>query len=118
MYTSTRLIGGPLFVLITLGSLAHGAQQPYSTWLADSAISRGQGHGLDPTGVPLVSYEHGTFQRALTALYKKTKNATYFEYILTGIDNVVAANGSVGGGYVLSDYILDDLKLGQSFIEL
>jgi len=91
----------------------------YSTWLADSAILRGQGHGINlGTGQPQDSYEHGTFQRALTVLHAKTGNQAYLDYIKEGIDNVVADNGTVGGGYALTNYILDDIKIGQSLIQL
>ncbi|TDL21935.1 glycosyl hydrolase, partial [Rickenella mellea] len=103
-------------VLFAVASVAEGTQ-PISTWLADSAISRGQGHGLAGSK-PKISYEHGTFQRALTALYNATGNATYFNYIQSGIDNIISANGTVGGGYKLTNYILDDLKVGQSLIQL
>lgn len=71
----------------------------YAIWAANSAIARGQGNGLDSSGKPLVSYEHGELQWALRLLFERTKNQTYYDYIKTGVDNVVSANGTVGGGY-------------------
>ena len=73
----------------------------YSVWAADSAISRGQGNGLDSSGNPIVSYEHGEFQWALRLLFEKTGNETYFDYIKTGVDNIVFDNGTVHGSYTL-----------------
>lgn len=70
----------------------------YAIWAADSAISRGQGNGL-ANGVPTVSYDHGELQWGLRLLFERTGNHTYYNYIKTGVDNVVANNGTVGGGY-------------------
>lgn len=70
----------------------------YAEWAADSAIRRGQGHGITD-GVPLVSYEDGEFQWALRMLYERTGNSTYYDYIKTGVDNVLLPNGTVGGQY-------------------
>jgi hypothetical protein len=78
----------------------------YSVWAADSAISRGQGNGLDSSGNPVVSYEHGEFQWALRLLFEKTGNKTYFDYIKTGVDNIVFENGTVHGSYTSVPVIL------------
>ena len=32
-------------------------------------------------------------------MYERDGNYSYFDYIVEGVDNVVFANGSVGGGY-------------------
>ncbi|KZV69135.1 glycoside hydrolase family 105 protein [Peniophora sp. CONT] len=89
----------------------------WSTYAANSAISRDQGNGLDD-GVPLVNYPDGVFQWALRLLYERDGNASYFDYIVEGVDNVVSANGSVGGGYNLTDYTLDPIRVGPSFVYL
>lgn len=86
-----------LLCLARTRTLAH--QGSYAVWAADSAISRAQGNGLDATGSPLVSYEHGEFQWGLIQLYEKTNNRTYFNYIQEGIDNIVYDNGTVHGSY-------------------
>ncbi|ETW75156.1 glycoside hydrolase family 105 protein [Heterobasidion irregulare TC 32-1] len=69
-------------------------------------------------GSPVVSYEHGEFQWALRLLYEKTGNASYYQYIKAGVDRVVGSDGSVGGGYNVSQYQLDPLRVGPSFIYL
>ncbi|VDC06931.1 unnamed protein product [Peniophora sp. CBMAI 1063] len=89
----------------------------WSTYAANSAISRGQGNGLKD-GVPLVDYPDGVFQWALRLLYERDGNASYFDYIVEGVDNVVFANGSVGGGYNVTDYTLDPVRVGPSFVYL
>ena len=54
---------------------------------------------MDSSKKPLVSYEHGELQWALRLLYERTGNKTYYDYIKTGVDNIVDSNGKVGGGY-------------------
>ncbi|THH16067.1 hypothetical protein EW146_g4520 [Bondarzewia mesenterica] len=89
----------------------------YSSYAASSAMIRGQGNGLS-SGLPIVSYEHGEFQWALRLLYEHTGNVSYYNYIKAGVDQVVASDGSVGGGYNMSEYQLDPLRVGPSFIYL
>ncbi|KAJ3486623.1 hypothetical protein NLI96_g4094 [Meripilus lineatus] len=90
----------------------------YAIWAANSAIARGQGNGLDSSGKPLVSYEHGELQWALRLLFERTKNQTYYDYIKTGVDNVVSANGTVGGGYSTTQFQLDPIRVGPTFLYL
>jgi hypothetical protein len=87
-------LGALLLVLPTV--LARPSS--YAVWAADSGISRGQGNGLS-SGSAVVNYEHGEFQFALKLLYAKTGNATYYNYIKSGVDQVVSSSGSVGGNY-------------------
>lgn len=88
-----------LLTATALIPFAYARPTSYAVWAADSAIARGQGNGLNASGSPLVSYEHGEFQAALQLLYEKTGNKTYYNYIKTGIDNVLSSTGAVGGGY-------------------
>ncbi|KAF5328729.1 hypothetical protein D9619_011466 [Psilocybe cf. subviscida] len=85
--------------------------QSYAVWAADSAISRGQGNGLDATGAPIVSYEHGEFQYGLRQLFERTGNHGYFDYIQAGIDNIVFENGTVHGQYASSQNRPDHVVL-------
>jgi rhamnogalacturonyl hydrolase YesR len=87
------------------------AAQPYSSWMADSAIARGQGHNST------WNYEHGTFWYALEGVYRQTGQAKYYDWIKNGTDSVVSDSGDIGG-YVKSDYQLDPLRIGQSLIFL
>lgn len=79
----------------------------YAVWAADSAIARHQGNGLDTNGNAIVSYEHGEFQWGLRQLFERTGNATYFNYIKQGIDNIVFSNGTVHGSYVYARLVLN-----------
>lgn len=100
---SMRLGALALLVFLLPPALAGSTQPSYALRAADSAIRRGQGNGLDASGKPLVSYEHGELQWALRQLFERTGNKTFFNYIKAGVDNVVFSNGSVGGGYRYGD---------------
>jgi len=93
------------------------AARPYSSWMADSVISRQEGRGVDSSGNAFITYEHGVFQRSLESLYNKTSNATYLSYMQQGIDKVVTSTGSLND-YSLTYYTLDDIRLGEGFIYL
>lgn len=97
-------------------SPAFGAQL-YSTWMADSVIARKTPLGKDASGNIFVTYEHGVFERALEMVYNKTRNATYYNYLKTGIDNIVGSTGTILD-YSLEYYTLDDVRLGPEFIYL
>ncbi|KAK7692079.1 hypothetical protein QCA50_005485 [Cerrena zonata] len=109
----------PLWCLIVVVlPLVYARPSSYALWGADSAIARGQGHGLDSSGNPLLLYEHGELQWALRLLYERTGNETYYNYIKTGVDNVVDSNGNVGGGYSATQFQLDPLRVGPTFLYL
>ncbi|KAF9527223.1 glycoside hydrolase family 105 protein [Crepidotus variabilis] len=90
----------------------------YAEWAADSAIRRKQGNGLDTSGSAIVSYEHGELQWGLRQLYEKTGNKTYYNYIVTGANNIVYDNGTVHGSYTISEYTLDPVRTGPTFLYL
>lgn len=85
--------------LLSLSSAVAARPESYAVWAADSAIARKQGNGLDASGNAIVSYEHGELQWGLRQLFELTGNQTYFNYIQSGIDNIVFANGTVHGAY-------------------
>ncbi|KAL5483561.1 hypothetical protein ACEPAI_8793 [Sanghuangporus weigelae] len=89
----------------------------YAVWAADSGIARGQGDGL-VNGTPTVSYEHGEFQWALRLLYEVTGNGSYFDYIKAGADTILSDDGTTIGGYNVSEYQLDHLRVGPTFMYL
>jgi hypothetical protein len=115
-----------ILVLATTASSYHNHTQnalrnstrPYSVLMAESIVKRGQGMGHNQDNEPYISYEHGTFQHALWDLYTHTHNKTYLSWIKKGIDNIINREGSVIGGYDLNKYILDDIRVGESIINL
>jgi rhamnogalacturonyl hydrolase YesR len=90
----------------------------YSTLMADSIYSRRQGVGISSKGQPSVSYEHGTFQHALRELYAVTKNQKYLAWVKEGIDTVVDPTGVIMGAYKVADYNVDNIRIGESILEL
>jgi unsaturated rhamnogalacturonyl hydrolase len=95
-------MAGLRFILIAffLSSPIVARPSSYAIWAADSAIARGQGNGLDSFGNPDVSYEHGELQWGLRMLYERTRNQSYYDYIMKGANNIVFENGTVHGGYL------------------
>jgi len=91
------------------------AKKPWSAWMAESAMARGQGNGLGSDGKPFITYEHGVFQRALESLYNKTSETKYLDYFRQGVDRIVNDDGSLNS-YNLTFYTIDDIRLGQGFI--
>ncbi|KAG6875895.1 hypothetical protein C0993_006879 [Termitomyces sp. T159_Od127] len=107
-----------LFTLSLVLPLVAARPSSNAVWAADSAIARGQGNGLSSSGTPTVSYEHGVFQTGLRRLFESTGNRTYFDYIVQGVGEIVADDGSVGGDYVFDQFSLDPVRTGPTFLYL
>ncbi|KAH6904282.1 Six-hairpin glycosidase [Coprinopsis sp. MPI-PUGE-AT-0042] len=109
----------PLFAsLLSLLALEVTARpSSYAFWVADSVIRRGQGNGLDGSGKPVVSYEHGELQFGLRQLYELTGNKTYYDYIVSGASRIVSSTGSVSP-YTMADYNIDPVRTGPTFLYL
>lgn len=117
-WTLCSLLSSISFASATSNDTSAAARtRPISILMAESIVARGEGMGLKD-GVPVVNYEHGTFQRALWNLYTDTKNATYLSWIKQGIDRVITADGGVIADYKLAEYQLDDVRVGESMIHL
>lgn len=85
-------------VLCLLSSIA-AQDVVYTSWAADSAIARGQGNGLDEDGNPAVSYDDGVLWWGLQLMYEKTGNSTYYDYIVSGAQNIVDEDGNISDDY-------------------
>ncbi|KAG6819880.1 hypothetical protein H0H93_007759 [Arthromyces matolae] len=115
LFLSFNLTGSLL--LVSAANSTHPSS--YAVWAANSAISRGQGNGLNSAGKTTVSYEHGTFWSGLRRLYEETGNQTYFQYIEDAVNRIVAPNGTiVGSDYSFSAFSLDPLRTGPGFLYL
>ncbi|KAH9829443.1 Six-hairpin glycosidase [Rhodofomes roseus] len=108
----------PTLTLLGISSLPLALGTTYSTWAANSAITRGQGNGLNASGDPVVTYEHGVLQWALRLLYEKTGNRSYYDYITEAANNILNENGTVVSVYHPSEYQLDYIPPGWSFLYL
>ncbi|EJD07837.1 Six-hairpin glycosidase [Fomitiporia mediterranea MF3/22] len=106
---------GLLFALFDVAKAA--VSSSYAVWAADSAIFRGQGNGI-VNGAPGWSYEHGEFQWALRLLYESTGNVSYFNYIKNGADTILSNDGRTIAKYNVSEYQLDSLRVGPTFLYL
>ncbi|KAI5886648.1 glycoside hydrolase family 105 protein [Schizophyllum commune H4-8] len=116
MLSKTCAIGALLSSAIAHPA-SRAAPASYAVWGAESAIARGQGHGLDSDGAVELSYEHGELQWALRLLYEATGNETYYDYIVSGASNVVDDDGSVLD-YKPEENQLDSIRVGPTFLYL
>ncbi|KAJ8082576.1 hypothetical protein PM082_008431 [Marasmius tenuissimus] len=90
----------------------------YAQWAADSVIARGQSTGLDGNGTPKIIYDDGEFQIGLRRLFEKTGDQKYYNHILKAANTVVSSNGSFPASWKLSDYQLDPIRVGTTFLYL
>lgn len=77
-------------------------------------MARGQGNGLNATGHPSVSYEHGEFQWALRLLYERTGDKQYYDYMQKSVDNLVAPDGTIRNYKYVAISVSSDLFLLSS----
>jgi hypothetical protein len=96
-------------LILLSSSVGALAAAPYSTWMADSVIARGE---ASATGV---SYETGVIQKSFEVsriadfshselysrhfqmVYNKTSTAKYLNYITTQTNKMVSSSGVVSG---------------------
>lgn len=85
------------------------AQQPYSTWMADSFIER----GIEADRY----YYTAVFYRALEFVYNKTGNTTYHDTIKTSVDSIILPNNTLNH-WNYSEHDLDDVRVGTTLLYL
>lgn len=85
------------------------AQQPYSTWLADSFIAR----GIEADRY----YDTAVFYRALEFVCNKTGNATYYDTIKASVDSIILPNNTLTQ-WNYSEHDLDDVRVGTTLLYL
>ncbi|KAK7040745.1 hypothetical protein VNI00_009651 [Paramarasmius palmivorus] len=90
----------------------------YAIWAADSVIARGQSTGLDSSGNPKVIYDDGEFQLGLRRLYDRTGNEKYYSHLLKAANTIVSDSGALPSSYKMSDYQLDPIRTGSTFLYL
>jgi len=101
----------------------------YAIQFSQSCISRGHGNGSSPytSSKPLsFAYEDGLMKNTLLKVFLATKKipslssstANYLPYIQSAMDVLLSPNGTIGGGYVLSQYQLDSIEEGPSLLYL
>ena len=62
-------------------------------------------------------YDNGLMLHGCEALWKKTGDARYFDYLKKSVDRLILADGSIKG-YRLEDYTLDNLNSGKLLFAL
>jgi len=63
------------------------------------------------------TYETGVFLKGLEALWRRTGDVKYYEYLKAVVDSFLAADGSIST-YKLEDYNLDNINSGKLLLTL
>lgn len=97
------------------------AQKPWSQWMADSIISRGDALRVKPNTMTSTVFKHGMFQLALERLTQQVPNehskALYFDYLQRSVEAELGADG-LRYYNVEHTHIIDDLLLGHGLLYL
>ena len=101
----------PGLCLLAIAALQQivGASQPYSTWMSDSFVIRGNN--------PTRGYTSAVLYRGIESTYNKTGNETYYKFIKSQIDTFVTPAGALGN-YDATKYSLDDIRIGPNLLFL
>lgn len=108
-----------LFLLVLLSiSLFVSAAKPYSVWMADSEMKRmPESWMTDFAKKPKWDYCNGLELGAILKVWKLTADPTYFNYVKSYTDTIIAPDGKIIG-YKLEDYNIDKLNSGKMLFGL
>ncbi|KAK5651842.1 hypothetical protein OQA88_11611 [Cercophora sp. LCS_1] len=98
-----------LFIPTLLAAPALAADKPYSTWMADSLITRGV--------APTRWYTEATFYRSLESLTNYTSQSTYLTHLTTSLSTVFPASG-IPTNWDYTDHQLDHIRVGSTLLFL
>lgn len=87
----------------------------WSVRMANSVLRRyPNATRLNSTGSPSWNYTQGFTLYALDAVYQKTSNRNYWDYISAYYDGLIDGFGKIGGGYSMDEYNLDLIMPGRA----
>ncbi|MGD0547176.1 MAG: glycoside hydrolase family 88 protein [Terracidiphilus sp.] len=115
-----RLIRWLSVVALTLGFVfaARAEEGLWSERAADAAMARWpKGRFVSPETRWAWNYELGTLLEGFDALWLKTADKRYFDYIKSSVDQFVEADGSIPT-WKLEEYQLDNILLGRQLLLL
>ena len=93
-------------------------QLKWSERMALSIMKRHpQSYQIDDKKVPQWDYVHGVVLNSFEALYKKTKDEKYYDYIKSYADATIDANGAIES-YKLDSYNIDMITAGSILFNL
>ena len=110
------LVGAVLVSQATIAQTPTGLPEKMAATVMNT-WKNGLGDSVD-AGRPLKwSYDHGVVLEGFDALWQKTADKRYFEYIKKSMDNYVDANGNIFS-YKPEDCNIDNIKNGRSLLTL
>lgn len=91
---------------------------PWSQRAADSLIARWPDGHIAPAGAPSIwNYELGTLLEGMDSVWLKTADPTYFHYIQSSVDALLAPEGSIPT-FKPEEHELDNILLGRQLLLL
>jgi rhamnogalacturonyl hydrolase YesR len=97
-------------------------QQPWSQWMADSIMSRGDALQVKPGTVTSTVFKHGMFQMALQRLLQhlptEQTKTSYNEYLQKSVAAELSEDGHLKYYDPEHTHIIDDLLLGHGLLYL
>lgn len=97
-------------------------QEPWSQWMADSIISRGDALQVEPNTMTSTVFKHGMFQLALQRLLHHVPNAQakphYVNYLQRSVEAELGPDGHLKYYDLEHTHIIDDLLLGHGLLYL
>ncbi|HEX8152600.1 MAG TPA: glycoside hydrolase family 88 protein, partial [Thermoanaerobaculia bacterium] len=92
---------------------------PWSVRMVESELKRTPDPlMLDANPNPRWEYTPGLVLKAIQHVHERTGDPRYWDYILGYYDKMIAADGSIGGGYKLEDYNIDRINPGKPLFAL
>jgi unsaturated rhamnogalacturonyl hydrolase len=105
-------------VATSFAFVARAEEKPWSGRAADAAMARWpNGRFVSPEARWAWNYELGTLLEGFDALWLKTADKRYFDYIKSSVDQFVEADGSIPT-WKLEEYQLDSILLGRQLLLL
>jgi unsaturated rhamnogalacturonyl hydrolase len=92
--------------------------QPWSERMANAAMARWPDGRFVPAGARWVwNYELGTLLQGMDAVWKKTADSRYFNYIKSAVDSLVSSDGAIPT-IKPEEHQLDNILLGRQLLLL
>jgi unsaturated rhamnogalacturonyl hydrolase len=115
------IIGAILTLFLVLNSVPHGSAADAQNWAVKLAASEMKRQGellfFDQNPKAKWAYETGVFLKGLEALWTRTGDAKYYDYIKRVIDSYLGPDGSIKT-YHQEDYNLDNINCGKLLLTL
>lgn len=100
-----------------VSTVIFAADLPWSQRAANAAMARWPGGRLQPNAPPVWTHDHAALLAAIDAVWLKTGDARYLNYVKACVDGLVSADGSIPT-FKPDDFRLTNYQLGRQLLLL